>query len=61
MVTDLIEALFLTPILHFGRYLIAAAVLAASIFHESTYTVAEVKRHLEDAGFAMRLEEQEKR
>lgn len=35
----------------------SAAVLAASIFHEGTYTVGEVKRRLAAAGFAMRLEE----
>lgn len=34
----------------------AAAVLAASIFHEETYTVGSVKRHLADRGFPMRLE-----
>ena len=32
----------------------ADAVLAASIFHESTYTVAQVKQHLSAAGFPMR-------
>ena len=34
----------------------ASAVLAASIFHEGTYTVAEVKRRLRQRGFAMREE-----
>ena len=34
----------------------ASAVLAASIFHEGTYTVAEVKRQLRQRGFAMREE-----
>ena len=34
----------------------ASAVLAASIFHEGTYTVAEVKRQLRQKGFAMREE-----
>lgn len=34
----------------------SAAVLAASIFHEGTYTVGEVKRFLADRGFAMREE-----
>lgn len=34
----------------------ASAVLAASIFHESTYTVAEVKERLRQRGFAMREE-----
>jgi cyclase len=32
----------------------AAAVLAASIFHQGTYTVAEVKEHLAAAGFPIR-------
>lgn len=32
----------------------AAAVLAASIFHQGTYTVAEVKQRLAAAGFPMR-------
>ncbi len=36
----------------------SAAVLAASIFHESTYTVGEVKRYLAERGFPMRLEEE---
>ncbi|MFL6193189.1 MAG: imidazole glycerol phosphate synthase subunit HisF [Thermoanaerobaculia bacterium] len=35
----------------------AAAVLAASIFHEKTYTVGEVKRALAAAGFPVRQEE----
>ena len=34
----------------------AAAVLAASIFHQGTYTVGEVKRRLAAAGFPMRQE-----
>jgi cyclase len=34
----------------------AAAVLAASIFHEGTYTVGEVKRFLAEQGFPMRRE-----
>ena len=34
----------------------SAAVLAASIFHEGTYTVAEVKQYLAEQGFPMRLE-----
>jgi len=34
----------------------AAAVLAASIFHEGTYTVAEVKRRLAEAGYPTREE-----
>lgn len=34
----------------------AAAVLAASIFHEGTYTVGEVKRALSEAGFPIREE-----
>ena len=32
----------------------AAAVLAASIFHQGTYTVAQVKEFLAEAGFPMR-------
>lgn len=32
----------------------ASAVLAASIFHQGTYTVAEIKRHLAAAGFPVR-------
>ena len=35
----------------------ASAVLAASIFHESTYTPDQVKRELARRGFPMRLEE----
>ena len=35
----------------------AAAVLAASIFHERTYTVGEVKRAIAAAGFPVREEE----
>jgi cyclase len=34
----------------------AAAVLAASIFHQGTYTVGQVKRSLSEAGFPMREE-----
>jgi cyclase len=34
----------------------AAAVLAASIFHQGTYTVGEVKRRLAEAGFPIREE-----
>ena len=34
----------------------AAAVLAASIFHFGTYTVAEAKRYMADAGIPMRLD-----
>ncbi|MCB1034737.1 MAG: imidazole glycerol phosphate synthase subunit HisF, partial [Acidobacteria bacterium] len=34
----------------------AAAVLAASIFHQGTYTVAEVKERLAELGFPMRRE-----
>ncbi|HEX6902588.1 MAG TPA: imidazole glycerol phosphate synthase subunit HisF [Thermoanaerobaculia bacterium] len=34
----------------------AAAVLAASIFHQGTYTVGEVKQILADAGFPVRRE-----
>ncbi len=34
----------------------AAAVLAASIFHEGTYTVGEVKRAIAEAGFPVREE-----
>ncbi|HEV3457882.1 MAG TPA: imidazole glycerol phosphate synthase subunit HisF [Thermoanaerobaculia bacterium] len=37
----------------------AAAVLAASIFHQGTYTVGEVKRALAAAGFPMREEPDE--
>jgi imidazole glycerol-phosphate synthase subunit HisF len=35
----------------------AAAVLAASIFHQGTYTVGEVKQVLAEAGFPVRQEE----
>jgi cyclase len=35
----------------------AAAVLAASIFHQGDWTVAAIKRELVARGFAMRLEE----
>lgn len=42
----------LVEVLRAGR---ADAVLAASIFHEGTYTVAEVKRHLRAAGLPVRL------
>jgi cyclase len=34
----------------------ASAVLAASIFHFGTYTIAEAKRHMAAAGVAMRLD-----
>ena len=34
----------------------ATAVLAASIFHFGTYTIAEAKQHMADAGIAMRLD-----
>ena len=34
----------------------ASAVLAASIFHFGTYTIAEAKRHMADAGVPMRLD-----
>lgn len=34
----------------------ASAVLAASIFHFGTYTIGEAKRHMADAGIAMRLD-----
>jgi cyclase len=34
----------------------AAAVLAASIFHQRSYTVGEVKRALAAAGFPLREE-----
>ncbi len=34
----------------------ATAVLAASIFHFGTYTIAEAKRHMSAAGLAMRLD-----
>ncbi len=36
----------------------AAAVLAASIFHQGTYTVGEVKKMLAEAGFPVREEEE---
>ncbi len=42
----------LVQVLQIGR---ADAVLAASIFHEGTYTVAQVKRHLHAAGIPVRL------
>ena len=32
----------------------AGAVLAASIFHFGTYSIAEAKRHMADAGIAVR-------
>ncbi len=35
----------------------ANAVLAASIFHFGTYTIAQAKEHMSDAGIAMRLDE----
>jgi imidazole glycerol-phosphate synthase subunit HisF len=34
----------------------ASAVLAASIFHFGTFTVAQAKRHMAAAGIAMRLD-----
>ena len=34
----------------------ASAVLAASIFHFGTYSIGEAKRHMADAGLAMRLD-----
>lgn len=34
----------------------ASAVLAASIFHFGTFTIAEAKQHMADAGVAMRLD-----
>ncbi|MEO1067227.1 MAG: imidazole glycerol phosphate synthase subunit HisF [Pseudomonadota bacterium] len=34
----------------------ASAVLAASVFHFGTFTIGEVKRHMADAGIAMRLD-----
>jgi cyclase len=34
----------------------ASAVLAASIFHFGTYTIGEAKRHMADAGLAMRMD-----
>jgi cyclase len=33
----------------------ASAVLAASIFHFGTYTIAEAKAHMAAAGIPMRL------
>ena len=42
----------LVEVLRAGK---ADAVLAASIFHEGTYTVGEVKRHLRAAGIPVRL------
>lgn len=42
----------LVEVLRQGR---ADAVLAASIFHEGTYTVGDVKRHLRAAGIPVRL------
>lgn len=34
----------------------ASAVLAASVFHFGTFSISEVKRHMADAGIAMRLD-----
>jgi cyclase len=34
----------------------ASAVLAASIFHFGTYSIAEAKRHMAEAGLPMRLD-----
>lgn len=34
----------------------ASAVLAASIFHFGTYSIGEAKRHMADAGLAMRMD-----
>jgi cyclase len=34
----------------------ASAVLAASIFHFGTHTIGEAKRHMADAGLAMRMD-----
>ncbi len=34
----------------------ASAVLAASIFHFGTYTIAQAKQHMAEAGIAMRLD-----
>jgi cyclase len=34
----------------------ATAVLAASIFHFGTYTIAEAKQHMANAGLPMRLD-----
>jgi cyclase len=42
----------LVEVLRAGK---ADAVLAASIFHEGTYTVGDVKRHLRAAGIPVRL------
>ena len=39
-----------------GLVLGLAAVLAASIFHFGTYTIAEAKAHMAAAGIAMRLD-----
>jgi cyclase len=36
----------------------ASAVLAASIFHFGSHTIAEAKRHMADAGIAVRLDRQ---
>jgi cyclase len=33
----------------------ASAVLAASIFHFGTYTIAQAKAHMLDAGIAVRM------
>ena len=33
----------------------ASAVLAASIFHFGTYTIGEAKRHMRNAGIAVRM------
>jgi imidazole glycerol-phosphate synthase subunit HisF len=49
------EVAHLAAALHCG----AAAVLAASIFHQGTSTVAEVKRGLRAAGFPMRPADKE--
>ncbi len=35
----------------------ATAVLAASIFHFGTYTIAEAKRHMAGRGVAVRLDD----
>jgi cyclase len=42
----------MVEVLQTGR---ADAVLAASIFHEGTHTVGDVKRHLRAAGIPVRL------
>jgi cyclase len=34
----------------------ASAVLAASIFHFGTHTIAEAKRHMAEAGLKVRLD-----